>query len=154
MRDATQMLGFISPAGTQVRIASPTEDALREFVAAYQDRPQFVGFPLRRGEDGELETEVIPQHGVTVKFYVNEDRWVGDCPYCNSGIAGVYRAPVCVCLDCGREMLAEFPPEPDVSVAEVVLAARPETNRNWRPDLGEDVDDLKVENVTRGIRIT
>ena len=154
MRDATQMLGFITPAGTVARIEAPTEEALRAFVDAYQGRPQFQGFPNRRSDNGYLETEVLVAHGITVKFYVNEDRWVGDCPFCNSGIAGVYRATVCVCLDCGREMLAEYPDEPDVLQAEVILGARPEPNRNWRPDLGEDVDDLKVENVTRGIRIT
>jgi hypothetical protein len=152
MRDATQMLGFTGPSGV-VRVAEPSKSALDAFLDAYQARPTFTGFPNRRGDDGLPARGVVDELGTTVKMYVNEDRWVGDCPFCNSGIAGVYRLDECICLDCGRRMGVSWPSSTHVEQAQVVLERRPEPNRNWIPDR-ESVDDLKVENMTRGIPIT
>jgi hypothetical protein len=153
MRDATTMLGFIDASGVTRRVIGPSRGRLDEFLAAFVARPTFVGFPNRRDASGEPERLIIGDLASTVKMYVNEDRWVGNCPHCNSGIAGIYRLNRCVCLDCGRVMAAEFPSSTDVAVAEVVLSKRPEINRNWYTDR-EDVDDLKVQNLERGLPIT
>lgn len=153
MRDATQILGFLTPTGETRRITGASRGELDEWVDAYRARAEFLGFPNRRDANNVYATEVLEELGTTVEMYVNEDRWVGTCPFCNGGIAGVFRIDRCVCLDCGRKMTAGWPVQPDVDAAAIVLSKRPEPNRNWRPST-EDVDDLKVENLARGYPIS
>jgi len=57
------------------------------------------------------------------------------------------------CLDCGSVYTVTFPTRRDMQTADDVLSARPEIEtRNWFPDR-ETAADLKVENVTRGLRM-
>lgn len=126
-----------------------TADEIRQAWQEHADRLAELGrgFQARDGEHGLVDT------GDAVAAYVNESRWVADCPACGGGIAVWSEMADCCCYDCGRVYRAVFPPPRDVARAEAVLNARPESARNWRPD-AEKVDDLKVENLVRGVPIT
>lgn len=84
--------------------------------------------------------------------YVSDSRWVADCRTCSGGIALWRENEQACCLDCGTiYSTIDWPSPKEAAEAEAVLAARPgDAQRNWRPDLGEDVGDLKVENLSRG----
>lgn len=138
MKDAEEMF----------KLPQRTQAALDAHYKGFTERPTFVGFPNRKGERDIIDD------GATVKMYVNLDRWVGDCPHCNSGITGIVGVNKATCLDCGRRMNVEWPATSDIPAAEVVLEHRPEQNRNWRADRGETVNDLKAENLVRGVPIT
>ena len=89
--------------------------------------------------------------GVTVIAYVSDGRWVADCVRCRAGVACWPQNPRACCLACGSTYDVMFPDPPVIAAAEIVLAVRPDGAVNWRPDLGEDVDDLKVENLARAL---
>lgn len=82
--------------------------------------------------------------------YVNEGRWVADCPECNAGIGVHVDAPVVVCLDCGGVSDVVVPDARARAEADRVLGRRPVVNQGWRPDR-EDLTDLKAENAVRGV---
>lgn len=77
--------------------------------------------------------------------YVNEARWVADCPNCNGGIAASPRSPIGACLDCGYIYAIAFPDEKTISDVEDILGERPAKNRNWYPQR-ESVEFLAIEN--------
>jgi hypothetical protein len=135
MRDATEMF----------QLPERTEEALTTHVEAFVERPTFVGFPRRAGA-----TEIIVDRDSVVKMYVNHDRWVGDCPHCNGGVTGIPGVANVTCLDCGRKMGARWP-RVDLAEVERILSYREEMQRNMDPD--QTLNDLKAENVTRGVRI-
>lgn len=89
--------------------------------------------------------------GKTVKAYINGGRWVADCPNDNGGIACLPGHDEATCLSCGHAYKVKWPAAKTMSAALTVLLARekPE-NRNWRPG-DESVQDLKAENITRGV---
>lgn len=89
--------------------------------------------------------------GVVLPAYVSDGRWVADCVRCASGVACWPENPRGCCLACGAVYTVVFPPAADIARAERVLDARPAGAANWRPDLGEDVADLKVENLVRAV---
>ena len=89
--------------------------------------------------------------GATAAAYVSDGRWVADCVRCNSGIACWPENPQACCLGCGALYTIEFPEPAAIAEATLVLEARPEGLANWRPDLGEDVADLKVENLVHAL---
>ena len=99
-----------------------------------------------QNEPGKRE----PTDGGEVSAYINEGRWVADCPNCNGGMLTSPVVAVCFCHDCGTIYEAMHPDPESVSGAEKVLANRPVRNRNWYPDR-EDVADLQAENATRAI---
>jgi hypothetical protein len=90
---------------------------------------------------------VLDEEHRQVDPYVNQSRWVADCPACGGGMACWDRNPYACCLTCGRmyEVRWQLPAER----AEVmrVLAGRPIGNRNWDPRAGETVETLAIENV-------
>lgn len=85
----------------------------------------------------------------TIDAYINESRWVADCPNCNGGIAAWPENEKGCCLDCGYVFSVAFPSSKDIREAEDALLARPERNRNWLP-ASESVSDLKTENTRKG----
>lgn len=92
----------------------------------------------------------VQQGKGTVELYVNEGRWVGDCPNCNGGIAGppaVWREPHGVCLGCGYRYKVRYPK--DRVQIEAVLERRPMVHRN--ANVGESVGQLERENVLMGV---
>jgi hypothetical protein len=89
----------------------------------------------------------------TLPAYVSDNRWVAQCP-CGGGIGCWTEMSRGCCYDCGTSYLIAFPAAKACADAVDVLTARPEPEtRNWRPDRGESVADLKVENVKRGLRL-
>ncbi len=92
--------------------------------------------------------------GVTVAAYVSDGRWVADCVRCASGVACWPANPKACCLACGALYSVDYPPAAAIVKAEAVLDARAVSGQqNWRPDRGETVADLKVENLTRAVSL-
>ena len=93
--------------------------------------------------------------------YVNQGRWIVDCPKCNAGLFARAERIVCTAYSrdgtpipgtgCDSELEVKFPDPAERAKAEAVLAEREELNRNWYPDR-ESVSDLKAENALRGVR--
>lgn len=121
---------------------------LREFLA---NHAMALGVPLPRGD---VKGEVKP--------YVNQGRWVADCPTigCAGAIVVSVQSPVFYCPDCGNQdndgawYQVVFPME--LEAIERELLKRPARdgframNRNWKP--GETVALLAAENKTQGIK--
>lgn len=111
------------------------------------------GFPRRRDAQNQPARTVL-QTGETVAARVDHGRWVADCagedPYCRSGIACAPDTSASCCLACGRVYTISFPDAAEIGKAEAVLAVRTDDVRNWDPTV-ETADDLKVENLTRGL---
>ena len=82
--------------------------------------------------------------------YVNEGRWVADCPYCNGGIAIPMKTQHdAACYDCGRIYKnIDRPSGSELRQAEHELEKRPmNRNRNWNRHSGEKVSNLQQENL-------
>lgn len=86
------------------------------------------------------------------RAYINHGRWVVECPVCGGGELALEKLEVCGIPTCGTQFEVVYPEAPERVAAERVLMARedPDT-RNWRPDRGEQVLDLKAENAVRGV---
>ncbi len=126
IRDQRTMLG--------ARLLSTPAD-VRAYWEAYASR---LGIPLV-AQDAE------------VVAYVNESRWVADCPACRGGIACWPENPQAACLECGGVFAVSFPPPAEVAAGEAALSVRPAPEtRNWNP-LAEAVDELIAENIERGL---
>lgn len=88
----------------------------------------------------------------TVNAEVNHDRWIVQCPACNSA-SDFARLPShdryeCEEPGCGAAYDVEWPANPDEIMG--VLALRPDrTSRSWVA--GQDVAALVGENVAHGI---
>lgn len=87
----------------------------------------------------------------TLGAYVNHGRWVADCLYCAGGVACWSENPRGCCLDCGSVYKIRFPK--DTARAVEVLEQRPEINRNWRPDAGETLGFLALENAENNLPV-
>lgn len=150
MKDAANIMGFFDGM-QQVRFTERSADAYRAFVQKYTQLPQFFGFPARGydPEDHVVDRTIHVDTGTEVKMYVDGDRWVGNCPHCNGGVAGSPQISIVICLDCGTEMTPKFPAPGLIAQAEVVLNKRPENVRAWDPWI-ESVEDLKAQNAVRG----
>lgn len=87
--------------------------------------------------------------GRTVTPYINQGRWVADCPNCGSGIACWDRNPEACCLGnrCGHVYTVAWQPAAVRAEVERVLAVRLEDHQNWEAQRGETVEELKIENV-------
>lgn len=127
IRDQRTMLGAR-------RLSTPAD--VRAFWQAYASR---LGVPL------------VPQDTAVVA-YVNESRWVADCPACNGGMAAWPENAQACCLDCGGVYTLTFPPASDIAKAAAVLEARPTAARNWRPER-EKIAALVAENLARGVPV-
>jgi hypothetical protein len=115
---------------------------------AWQTWSATEGF-IRHGRR-ELSAELVDT-GLTIKAYVNEGRWVADCPLCAGGIATWPANPDAACLQCGSVYRVEHPSPEIVREAEAALFARPVRNRHWVPE-AETTQDLRHDNIRRGFR--
>lgn len=91
----------------------------------------------------------------TVPAYVNEGRWVVDCPDCNNAQLACRTDHRFMCNECGNLAIGRlwrpvrWPAE--VHRIEPLLAGRPARNQNWIP--GEVVELLAIENLENMGRI-
>jgi hypothetical protein len=98
----------------------------------------------------QLQLIMLSGHGLkprvrtaTLAAYVNDGRWVADCPECNAGIS-VWPGWKPRCFGCGAVYAgAEFPAESEA--IESVLVLRRHENQNWK--LAQPVAELEKENV-------
>jgi hypothetical protein len=88
--------------------------------------------------------------------YINEGRWIADCPTgCGGSMLVTPVDPNYFCTECGHGWFPiEFPSIRNRRYLEAVLMKRPldggvPKNRNWLPH--ETLDDLKAQNAARGI---
>jgi hypothetical protein len=81
-------------------------------------------------------------HSETLVAYVNDGRWVGDCPVCNSGMSLHRDWPDGRCLGCGAIFVSVRWPDKFDGI-EDELAKRPKLNQNWLPH--ESIEDLQAE---------
>lgn len=100
--------------------------------------------------DGDYTPDLLHTRR-TVTAYVNQGRWVADCPECNGGIACWPEHDHGACLDCGRVYKVTFPTAASIAKAEKALSRRPPANRNWRPDKDEQAGVLVEQNARRGL---
>lgn len=88
-----------------------------------------------------------------VNVYVNEGRWVVDCPDCAGAQLAARTDRRFMCNECanvtiqGKWRPVVWPQEE--SGIEQALASRPPRNAHWRP--GETVTDLIAENARNGV---
>lgn len=115
--------------------AKNPQATLEDVYAAWAERAQATGVP-------SWTSPAPAQIG-----YVSLNRWVADCPECNSGAAAWPRNPEACCYGCGATFKVLFPP--DWQAAAAVLEQRAQKHRHWQP-LAETLDDLKAENVEHG----
>lgn len=78
--------------------------------------------------------------------YVNDSRWVADCPECAAGMLCASDNARTCCLECGRLYAVAWPEDAEAIVAALSLRPR-SANRNWKP--GEPVTRLLAENDER-----
>lgn len=92
----------------------------------------------------------------TVKARVNHGRWIVGCPAgCGGAVMASRDMHRFICGDCGsqenggRWYAVAWPAPRMRGEIGVILARRPEANRNWDPT--ETVRDLERENSARGL---
>lgn len=131
----------------------PTIEAVRAFWdehAAARVKRGVVPYEMapRRRELHTSKTRLVA--------YVSDGRWVADCPggpdgNCGGGMAAWPEHEHACCLDCGTVYPIDFPHGQEIAEATEALDARLPMHRHWRPDRGETAEDLRVENVERGL---
>lgn len=96
------------------------------------------------------------KHGLTLQEdpqvrvvtpYINQSRWVADCPECQAGMACWDRNPQAACLTCGRIYKVAWQSPTERAAAIRILAGRRAVHRNWDVHRGETVDELVLQNV-------
>lgn len=91
----------------------------------------------------------------SVEAFVNDGRWLWECPVCRAAQVCAASDPRAFCVECFNAgdgwWPVEWPDAKTVTAAEHVLAARPsDRERNWRPSR-ESLRDLQTENLQRGV---
>ena len=81
--------------------------------------------------------------------YLNQGRWVADCPDPDCAGAELAR-DMFVCSNCKRVAKVEWPDNKKLIDDMTVVRSVPET-RNWLP--GETLDDLHRENEMHGVTV-
>lgn len=119
------MLGATTPEGVRARWVTTLEQV-----------------SLQRALAGDAPLVLVPDDRI-VTAYVNQGRWVADCP-CGGGIACWDEMATAACLDCGHEFGVEWPADDERTEAEALLAERADRLRNWH--VGESVEQLRSEN--------
>jgi hypothetical protein len=96
-------------------------------------------------------TKTAPKRTAVTDAYVNQSRWVADCPFCPSAQIVSPTDPRFFCPECynaavaGAYVHVVFPG--DIDQIEALLDQRPDpVTRNWLP--AETVTDLAAENDT------
>jgi hypothetical protein len=88
-----------------------------------------------------------------VKVFVNDGRWLVQCPHCNSAQLAARSDPRFFCIECqnnGTMLWAQVVWPADPTGIETELSARPHAvNQQWLPS--ETVADLVAENAANGV---
>lgn len=101
----------------------------------------------------QMQVDTCPDPQAAIKAYVNQGRWVVDCPDCNNAQLACKTDPRFLCNECGNVVVGNlwrpvtWPP--NVAGIETVLEVRPIANQNWTP--GETIQDLVAENTLMGV---
>ena len=126
--------------------ADPTDQILvKASVARMRDRlltrEQAVQVAIagRVVETGRSDNPVLA--------YVNEARWVADCPCGGSEL--VAEKEDMLCGSCGTVAPVKFPSKKKTEDIERLLNLRPPANQNWYPH--ETVDELLAQNIENDI---
>lgn len=131
---------------------------MAESLTQHRDWQPLVGY---RRYIEMVTTRSLPSYsqvsGRQIRAYVNDGRWVVQCPTGDGGALVLDLAePYFICPECGNrgddgswhEVL--FPPARAMAAIEAALLARPDrANRNWT--YGETVRDLRSENALHGV---
>jgi hypothetical protein len=100
---------------------------------------------LAEARAGKNKRPIVPRPHV-LTAYVNDGRWLADCPHCGSGIIIGPVWTVAICLGCYSRYAS--PPMPaEREAIEAALSDRPQAAQNWRPF--ESVAGLIAENLQR-----
>ena len=96
---------------------SSTPEQVRERWQAFAQKmgEAYGGWANRPGETDLYETNE------QVEAYINENRWLARCPYCNACFACWWEMPDACCYDCGRVYHVKFPKPKDRVLAESIL---------------------------------
>lgn len=100
--------------------------------------------PLVRQRAGDTSRELRTTKRRLV-CHISAGRWVAQCP-CGGGVPGWPFHERGACLDCGTIWKLDYPSREEIVEIVKLLRVRPGQQRNFRPDLGEDVDLLRREN--------
>jgi hypothetical protein len=128
---------YFSTAESDYSEKAHPEPHLRAYRLQHHELPLFA-------PSGNITSEL------EAKAYVNEGRWVVDCPCegCSSAQLASFEEKLYFCADCGNAQVnhdyipVTWPSQ--VEDIEAALAVRPKENRNW--ETGEKVDALREEN--------
>jgi len=95
----------------------------------------------------------VPVAGEPIAVFVNEARWIVQCPDCKSAQLACKTDPRFMCHECanvrnGGQWRPTLWPK-SVDKVEVALGKRLPVNQNWLPS--ETVADMVAENVAYGI---
>lgn len=122
---------------------------VREYWATV---PLLTGWEFWKSRPPEtmFDPALVWRTDVDLPAYVNGGRWVVDC-LCGGGAAAWPENRNACCLDCGTVWIVVFPEEREE--AEEVLALRPLENRNWRPQSGETIGYLALQNAENGLPV-
>ncbi len=117
----------------------------------------------RNGFLDSVEAFHSPMKGKPIKAYINNGRWVANCPdpECAGCEVVDYGDPVFMCLSCGnlrnkhggkiRLYPVSFPrPNEREEIENILLKRKRRVNRNWKSDL-ETKEDLVKENKEYGL---
>lgn len=83
--------------------------------------------------------------------YISHGLWVGDCD-CGSGVAIDPSWAQARCFACGAVYQVQLPGDDDRLNLEHVLSQRPRRHQHWRPQDGETLTTLAIENVQHGVK--
>lgn len=123
-----------------------TPEQVRQAWSVWEaHRAQLGRFPVRDAVVLEAALE-------RVAAYVNDNRWLADCPFCNGGIACWVQMSDSCCFDCGRVYQVDYPSEQEFKDAVASLERRPFRARFWKP-WEQSAQDLRFENIEHGFPI-
>ena len=143
---------MIATAREMFSVSSPRE--YRDWIIEHG--PVKAAAAMVGAELSDVGADARGRPPAPVLAYINEGRWVGDCPQCNASMMLLHGAPfLCaMCANTDIDCVARpvIWPVDEQAEIEAMLTVRPVANRNWTP--GESVDLLRAESIEHRAEIT